>query len=351
MKKLNTYLLFLLGALSVLKARADDSSNPTWWTVRGVVDSDADVSDYTIANLGQLKHFAYKAYLELEEMLLSQGGAGDEIKMMVQAWLSSSSTAQDYSAANLGQLKFIGDAFYQRIIDIGVLAERPWSDGTSDDQNYAAVNLGQLKNVFDFPFPGLQQSLPYNVSFDPETSSDFLEGALWGQGGWLTNSDEIQVNLAPSVGGETGVISAPGFGNSASLKVSSGGEQQVNLNVRLFTSKESHFSADTDILPEEATSIISYDPTRGIVAFNGITNSWIVIPSTLHNGSRRWYDVTIEQNYDTKRWAVFVDGDFGNKIDDLGFRDPSINQINEVVIENRSATTSYLGALEIVSNP
>ena len=48
---------------------------PQWWITRGVINTNLAADNYGPVNVGQLKHVAYQAALELEEKL--PNGAGD----------------------------------------------------------------------------------------------------------------------------------------------------------------------------------------------------------------------------------------------------------------------------------
>ena len=50
---------------------------PEWWTTRGVLIPNKEADDYAVANQGQLKYMAIKAYEELEAAL--PGGAGPAV--------------------------------------------------------------------------------------------------------------------------------------------------------------------------------------------------------------------------------------------------------------------------------
>ena len=147
--------------------------SPSWWT-NNVVNTNTPC-DYAIANQGQLKWVATKAYEELDRAL--PGGAGSEISNLVFGF----STTNNYLIANLGQLKYVAGFFYDRLFNEGYSNALPWTTNTaSDDSDYSPANLGQLKYVFSFDFQdGDEDGLPdwweiphgYNPT-DPDSDDD-----------------------------------------------------------------------------------------------------------------------------------------------------------------------------------
>ncbi|MBC2595671.1 hypothetical protein H5P28_15490, partial [Ruficoccus amylovorans] len=164
-------LFSIILALLSLPAWADSgaASYPQWWLSRAVVDSQPpDPSDpaypawldanYAPANLGQAKHLAKAAYLEMESQ--ETGSAGSEVASMVANF--STNPGINYAPLNLGQLKALAKPFYDVmhaadgfiiVLSDGTSlssGEYPWDPATPLSANYAPANLGQLKYVFSF---------------------------------------------------------------------------------------------------------------------------------------------------------------------------------------------------------
>lgn len=143
---LNGLAAILLAAV-VLDQRpaAGAPAYPRWWIERGVVSTNAAVTnDYAAINQGQLQWMAAKAAEELEADL--RNGAGAEVAGMVSGF----TTGFVYAAVNQGQVKCVATPFYERLIAEGCATGFPWTVARDDDAGYAAVNAGQLKNVFAF---------------------------------------------------------------------------------------------------------------------------------------------------------------------------------------------------------
>ncbi len=146
------------------------NSNPTW-------PNDYPISDdYAVANIGQLKHIAQKAALELDAYL--PDGSGNSIQTLINNWQDNSpaalATRDDYAALNQGQLKAVAELYYARLIQQGFNGApldngqtRPWSSNSIDDDAYAIVNLGQLKHIFSFETTNLA-----DVNFERDTDGD-----------------------------------------------------------------------------------------------------------------------------------------------------------------------------------
>jgi hypothetical protein len=173
---------------------------PQWWVdshlVAGQPPAPADPgypawvqSNYAPANLGQLKNFAYQAYLYLNIKLAAVGGAGPALDnlMLSLNGTSSKSNPANYAPVNLGQLKAVAKPFYdcliatgynttQNLVSLGVTGwtqPYPWYSNTSVALNYAPVNLGQLKLVFNFDFGSSQVT----VDAYGDGLSDYWENA------------------------------------------------------------------------------------------------------------------------------------------------------------------------------
>ncbi|MDI1248811.1 MAG: hypothetical protein PSV13_08110 [Lacunisphaera sp.] len=147
--------LLVLGGMALTGLLA--ASPPAWWTQRAVTTG-ATANDYAAANVGQLKHVAKQAYLEMEAQL--PGGAGPEVTALINSW--SQPPAQDverndFAAVNHGQLKAVAKLFYDRLAQVGdhghPLAPGqvyPWTTDTTDDTSFAPANIGQVKFLFSF---------------------------------------------------------------------------------------------------------------------------------------------------------------------------------------------------------
>lgn len=124
---------------------------PNWWTRPGriVKDPRQFQYDYAACTVGQLKNMAAQAAAEMDASM--QGGAGDDIHLMLANWLAQSNSANDYLLVNAGQMKAVAMLFYDRLAQVGTWSgSYPWTTGSQID-DYAIANVGQLKQLFSFP--------------------------------------------------------------------------------------------------------------------------------------------------------------------------------------------------------
>lgn len=134
--------LRLLGGCWLILISVALGQEPTWWSERDVLIPGKPASDYRVANQGQVKHMAVKAYEEFDAKW------PDPANTNILSLISAFPMGGNYRPANLGMLKHTAQPFYDRLIAAGYAADYPWSGGTPSD--YAAANLGQLKNLFSF---------------------------------------------------------------------------------------------------------------------------------------------------------------------------------------------------------
>ncbi|MBX7157163.1 MAG: alpha/beta hydrolase [Verrucomicrobiae bacterium] len=175
---------------------------PQWWITRGVIDTNLAADNYGPVNVGQLKHVAYQAALELEEKL--PNGAGDCLDLVE----SFSKTNGNYAPVNAGQLKYVAKFFYDRLIAEGYTNSYPWTETKADDANFALINQGQLKFVFSFDLDKWKPKPPNWVDEDEDGLDDNWELENFGNltpepdddmdGDGIPNSQEQQDGTDPN---------------------------------------------------------------------------------------------------------------------------------------------------------
>lgn len=157
---------------------------PAWWAARGAVDARKTADDHAVANIGQLKHFASKAFAELESRL--PGGAGSAATELMTSWSlpDTTGTRDDFAAANLGQLKSVAAVFSDRLIEAAYLDSYPWDNSPTPPDDFALANLGQLKRVFQFDVSsdsdgdGLPDWWENKNGFNPNNADQDNDGVL-----------------------------------------------------------------------------------------------------------------------------------------------------------------------------
>ena len=171
-----TCLLLWIFTAQIMTAQA-----PLWWANQNVLIGEAD--DFAAINQGQLKNLALAAVVEMDAKMASVGGAGQELRAMVNQWLAQDTESDDFAVVTLGQLKAVALLFHQRLQQVGSLPSLPsWL--TQQQDNYAVANIGQAKQAFAFALPttgvesgygsqnnGLSTSNSPNASGDAPNSS------------------------------------------------------------------------------------------------------------------------------------------------------------------------------------
>lgn len=131
---------------------------PAWWEstdpAEQVLTGGAPV-DFGMANQGQFKMIASRAYAEMAEEFPNIATATPEGAALT-AYISSFLTGDgNYEPLLQGELKHAASLFYKAIGavtgkgDIGV----PWEKDSGNDHNYSPATVGQVKMIFSFPQP------------------------------------------------------------------------------------------------------------------------------------------------------------------------------------------------------
>lgn len=159
-------------------------------------------SNYSPANLEQLKWIAWQARYELEDGLVIHGGAGENINNLVNSFAVNRNPEK--SMLNIGQLKAIAKPFYDRLNAVGYDLKYhlkqmgyapswayiyPWNPNTPVSENYVPANIGQLKLVFSFDL-----KLDTNGNGVP----DWIDGNYRDtDGDGLADTYEVNIGLNP----------------------------------------------------------------------------------------------------------------------------------------------------------
>ncbi len=130
---------------------------PPWWTTREVLEPGAPVRDYAVANQGQLKALARKAYAEmLARYSQNYPLIGSDLdEMVTNSTAFRTDDTHNYAVATQGQAKALAQLFYDQLgsIEVAQKGVYPWSNSSEPAANYAPLTIGQLKKLFSFPVP------------------------------------------------------------------------------------------------------------------------------------------------------------------------------------------------------
>jgi hypothetical protein len=113
----------------------------------------------------------------------------------------------------------------------------------------------------------------------------------------------------------------------------------------LYLSDASAFDQNPSNMPALASSVLSYDPTQGIMALDGNGSgggSWVKVDDI---APRQWVVVKIVQNYGTKRWDVYLNGVLKNS--GLGFKDNGVSSLGALQVENGSAGEIFVDKITL----
>ncbi|MES2477238.1 MAG: hypothetical protein V4640_15745 [Verrucomicrobiota bacterium] len=183
--------VFALAALALAMTVMGDPLGPTWWN-QPHASNPADPTTLDLpaavngnppnnkgpANIGQAKHIARSALLEVRAIGLAQLADDIESELVgpnkpIASWDAPADTAESEKQKSpllLGQLKAIAAPFYQAFhaanpdwLESQLVANGtrdltdtenyfPWSSTLNDDQNKGVATVGQLKAVFSLRF-------------------------------------------------------------------------------------------------------------------------------------------------------------------------------------------------------
>ena len=189
-----SHLLCSLSAILIIGCAADAQiAPPAWWASRGVINTNSTPNDFAALNIGQLKHLAYTAWLEMNTL---PGGAG-----FVPTFTNA---VNNYAVVNVGQLKEAARPFFDRL---GLTNHYPWT-GTVASNDFAVANIGQAKFLFsfnphsaDFDQDGMPDGWETLYGLDPLDVSD-AEGDTDGDG--LLNVYEYGMSTNPNLADSDG---------------------------------------------------------------------------------------------------------------------------------------------------
>ena len=341
---------WLVLLLLVLSAMALSASEPAWWGVRGVIDTNRPPQDFAAANQGQAKHFAYQAYLEMEESL--PGGAGSAISSLVNGFTGQG----NYAPVSLGQLKALTQPFYDRLVAVGAATDYPWVGSTQPPADFALANIGQMKMLFSFDpgwdtdEDGMPDAWESFYGLNPDDSADAEEdadddglvnveefhyqsnpGEFDTDGDGMADGWEVQNGFDP-VSGLSGDMAAwyrfdEGFGVAISNAVS-GSYTGVLLNASATNWIQGHIGGDNDhalwfdgandhvaIPTNQSGSVITQGPftvSAWIFQDAGLNKRWGAVfsdsgwywPSTNGPQYMSGYSLRVDTNYNSASYFV-----------------------------------------------
>lgn len=189
--------------------------------------------------------------------------------------------------------------------------------------------------------------LPYQTGFEPSPTEAYTLGDLTGQEDWLATPGLVTVqNEVVDSGTQAARLNASGAKASHFFDTSCDAVETV-LHVKLSSSA----IFPPAVLPAGVAFLVSFDPTRGVMAFDGDGNdggSWTVVPDSLLPD--QWIEMRIVQNFSLAgspphTWGVFVAGH--GSMTNLGFKADNVDSLNGTHIMSGPTDTNYLDNITI----
>lgn len=184
-------------------------------------------------------------------------------------------------------------------------------------------------------------TLPFETGF--EATNGFVSGVINNQQGWMAypvDGMSVQSSMvhagAQAVSGQgLSALSSRGLASTAAVVTA---EAWIYWNATQ--------ALPPTNLPSGTTTLVSFDATQGVVAFNGNGQgggSWIVASNTLLVA--QWVNLKIEQNYTNRTWRLWVNG--VEKLNGLGFKDNSQARLRAVNIQDGTAGPLFMDDLKV----
>lgn len=187
--------------------------------------------------------------------------------------------------------------------------------------------------------------LLYSTGFEPSPAENYVLGALNGQDNWTANEPVMVQNQVKL---EEQAVGVNGFDVEISRQFTSSAEAVKNTFNFYFSSTGVFPPAN---LPETASTLLCFDPSRGLMAFDGDgsgNGEWELVPDSLLID--QWVEITVTLNYSRaefseKTWGVSIAGH--GSLTGLGFKNNSVDKLNSIQIKGDAATPNYLDNLSI----
>ena len=219
---------------------------------------------------------------------------------------------------------------------------RHGSNPTNSDTDGDGLTDGSEVYLFGTdPAHVINSTLPFETGF--EATNGFVVGSLNTQQGWMSFPvDSMSVQSSMTHSGTQAVsgqglfaLSSHGLASTASVVTA---EAWIYWNATQ--------SAPPTNLPSGTTTMVSFNSTQGVVAFNGDGQgggSWITASNTLLVS--QWVDLKVEQNYTNRTWRLWVNG--VEKLSGLGFKDNTTARLRAVNLQDGTAGPLFVDDLKV----
>ena len=283
-------------------------------------------------------------------------GTMDQTTTVFRLGASTDATPSNYFAGVIDDARVDGGAWTtNQIRGFYELGADPDHDGlgnydeyqagscpTNSDSDGDGLTDGLEVHLFGTdPAYVLNATLPYETGF--EVTNGFIPGGLHNQQGWITfPADDMTIQSSMV---RSGCQSASGQGLS-SFAMHGLASTAAVVSAEAWIYWSSTQSLPPTNLPLGATTLVSFDASQGVVAFNGDGlggGSWIGSSNTLL--VNQWVGLKIEQNYTNRTWRLWVNG--VEKLSGLGFKDNTPARLRAVNIQDGTAGPLYMDDLTV----
>ncbi|NCC51862.1 MAG: hypothetical protein EOM20_11675 [Spartobacteria bacterium] len=223
-------------------------------------------------------------------------------------------------------------------LDEYILGTSPVNADTDSDSVYDGDELGLGEDPL--------YADGYVLYSDFEQVSGYSEGALLGQEGWSASSLAGVAVVPGIVRRGTQSVALQALEESCAKSCLATGP---TVRTKAFVYLGSQSVPPTN-LPGTASSLVSYDSTNGLVAFDGNGSGggeWVSIADTCL--PEQWIELEIEQDYTTDTWILSVNGEV--KQTNLGFKDNSLSQLNTFHLCSGSGGAVQCDDIIIINEP
>ncbi len=220
---------------------------------------------------------------------------------------------------------------------------RVWMNGKHGDPLYASATINRdwvrvdasaydtLAELWKCRVDGMFDFETVETGF--EVSEGFSPGVLDGQGGFSATSG-VEVSSSNPAAGSLGVRLAD-YGDEFSASYSGHHSPHAEVAMEVYVDSGAEFLDDPSLFPEEVATVVTFDPARGLVAWDGDGEgggAWATAPGT-SGLAGQYVELRVQIDYEKQTWRLLVDD--VEKLTGLGLRHAA-DALSLAGLENRN---------------
>lgn len=214
------------------------------------------------------------------------------------------------------------------------------TDPNNPDTDGDGVSDG-MEILFFRTDPIAEHNVPVPYSTSLEQTNSYYLGALDGQQGWRASPDvDIQNGLART--GDQAIEA--GLGGETIFRAVASTDSVAVVEASFYWGSIGGPPPST--LPASASAIVSFDPTLGIMAYDGDGfggGNWVAATNTRLHG--QWVTLKVEQDFTFKTWKLYVNGT--EKLAGLGFKDNAMDQLRSMHVQSGGGESLFCDDVSI----